>query len=110
MAGNKLYIIGGFTPTACHRVMTNQTWQFDPTAGVGSRWLQRLNLPIARGYVPATTIGGMIYTGGVSDIVDPKPPSSIATNPLSLTQLGIPGTGAIRKHTESDRRDPRGRC
>ena len=31
---------------------------------MGSRWLARANLPVARGYVPATTIGGVIYTGG----------------------------------------------
>ena len=41
-----------------------QTWEFDPNAAVGSRWLPRANLPVARGYVPATTIGGIIFTGG----------------------------------------------
>jgi len=49
--------------------MTAQTWQFDPNAAVGSRWLQRLDYPMARGYVPAATIGGVIYTGGGSDYV-----------------------------------------
>ena len=46
--------------------MTAQTWQFDPTAAVGSRWLQALDYPVARGYVPAATIGGFIYTAGGS--------------------------------------------
>ena len=66
VAGNKLYLIGGFTIGAN---ATAQTWQFDPTLGVGAKWLQRQDLPVPRGYVPAATIGGIIYTGGGSDIV-----------------------------------------
>ena len=65
VAGNKLYVIGGFTIGAN---ATAQTWQFDPTLGVGAKWLQRQDLPVARGYVPAASIGGVIYTGGGSDI------------------------------------------
>jgi len=61
VTGNKLYIIGGFNiPVGS----TAQTWQFDPTAAVGSRWLQRLDYPVSRSYIPTTAIGGMIYTGG----------------------------------------------
>jgi len=67
VAGNKLYIIGGFN---IGTGMTAQTWQFDPNAAVGSRWLQRLDYPVARGYVPAATIGGFIYTAGGSDFVN----------------------------------------
>jgi N-acetylneuraminic acid mutarotase len=66
VAGNKLYIIGSFNANAVPPVMTNQTWQFDPTAGVGSKWLARTPYPQMRGYVPAATIGGFIYTGGGS--------------------------------------------
>src|ERR1051325_9838921 len=66
VAGNKLYIIGGFN---INIGMTAQTWQFDPNAAVGSRWLQRLDYPVARGYIPAATVGGVIYTGGGSDFV-----------------------------------------
>ena len=66
VAGNKLYIFGGFTIGAD---ATAQTWQFDPTLGVGAKWLQRQDLPLARGYVPAASIGGMIYTGGGAIIV-----------------------------------------
>ena len=66
VAGNKLYIIGGFNINVG---MTAQTWQFDPSAAVGSRWLQRADYPVARGYVPAATLGGMIYTAGGSDFV-----------------------------------------
>jgi hypothetical protein len=62
VAGNKLYIIGGFDISI--PAGTAQTWQFDPNAAVGSRWLQRLDYPVGRGYVPAATIGGLIYTGG----------------------------------------------
>ena len=66
VAGNKLYIIGSFNANAVPPVMTNQVWQFDPTAAVGSKWLARANYPLARGYVPAATIGGIVYTGGGS--------------------------------------------
>src|SRR5438128_2492041 len=65
VAGNKLYIIGGFN---IGTGSTAQTWQFDPTAAVGSRWLQRLDYPVARSYVPAATVGGLIFTGGGSNI------------------------------------------
>ncbi len=63
VANNKLYMIGGFENSTN---MIAQVWQFDPSAAVGSRWLQRADLPVARGYVPAATIGGIIYTGGGS--------------------------------------------
>ncbi len=63
VTGNKLYIMGGFN---INIGMTSQTWQFDPTQVVGSRWLQRLDYPAQRGYVPATAIGGLIYTAGGS--------------------------------------------
>jgi Metallo-peptidase family M12/Kelch motif len=63
---NKLYIIGSFNANAVPPVMTNQTWQFDPNAAIGSKWLARTNYPQMRGYVPAATIGGFIYTGGGS--------------------------------------------
>ena len=68
VAGNKLYIIGSFNANAVPPVVTNQVWQFDPTAAVGSKWLARANFPVARGYVPAATIGGFIYTGGGSNL------------------------------------------
>src|SRR5205814_6686768 len=45
VVANKLYIIGGFN---IGTASTAQTWQFDPTAAVGSRWLQRLDYPVAR--------------------------------------------------------------
>jgi len=64
--GNKLYIIGSFNANATPPVMTAQVWQFDPTAAVGSKWLARADYPLMRGYVPAASIGGFIYTGGGS--------------------------------------------
>lgn len=63
VAGNKLYVIGGFNINVG---MTSQTWQFDPDMAAGSRWLQRLDYPAQRGYIPAASIGGIIYTGGGS--------------------------------------------
>jgi hypothetical protein len=61
--GNKLYIIGGFNIGVS---MTHQTWVFDPTAAVGSRWTQLADFPLDRGYIPATAIGNLIYTAGGS--------------------------------------------
>ncbi len=61
VVNNKLYIIGGFNISTA---MTAGTWQFDPNAASGSRWLQRADLPQQRGYVPAVNIGGIIYTAG----------------------------------------------
>ena len=68
VAGNKLYIIGTFNATVVPPVVTAQVWQFDPNAAVGSRWLARTDYPVARAYVPAATIGGLIYTAGGSNL------------------------------------------
>ena len=68
VAGNKLYIIGSFNANSVPPVVTNQVWQFDPTAAVGSKWLARANYPVARAYVPAASIGGFIYTAGGSNL------------------------------------------
>jgi plastocyanin/N-acetylneuraminic acid mutarotase len=57
---NKLYTIGGFQ---INTAMTNQIWEFTPTANT---WVQKVSLPVQRGYVPATTIGNLIYTAGGS--------------------------------------------
>jgi len=61
VVANKLYIIGGFNINVG---MTQQTWQFDATAAVGSKWVQKLDYPQQRGYVPAAAIGNLIYTAG----------------------------------------------
>jgi hypothetical protein len=63
VVANKLYIMGGFN---INTNMTHQTWVFDPTAAVGSRWLQLADYPLDRGYIPATAIGNLIYTAGGS--------------------------------------------
>jgi N-acetylneuraminic acid mutarotase len=63
VVANKLYLIGGFNINVA---MTSQTWQFDPNAAIGSRWVQRLDYPSQRGYVPTAAIGGLIYTAGGS--------------------------------------------
>ena len=66
--GNKLYIIGSFNANAVPPVVTNQVWQFDPTAAVGAKWLARANFPVSRAYVPAATIGNFIYTAGGANL------------------------------------------
>ena len=66
VVANKLYILGGFDiPVGS----TNATWAFDPTAAVGAKWTQKTNYPVTKSYVPAAAIGGIIYTGGGSDIL-----------------------------------------
>ena len=61
--GNKLYIIGGFDISIS---MTHQTWVFDPTAAVGSRWTQKADYPVDRGYIPTAAYGPLIFTAGGS--------------------------------------------
>ena len=55
---NKLYTIGGFV---INIQMIADIWEFTP--GTNS-WVQKMSLPVERGYVPATTIGNLIYTAG----------------------------------------------
>jgi len=64
VANNKLYTLGGFNINVAS---TNQIWQFDPTAGIGSKWLQEVNTPEGIMYAPTCAIGGIIYVGGASD-------------------------------------------
>ena len=60
---NKLYILGGFTVTPAAAL--NSIYEFDPTLGVGAKWvLKSAVLPVAVAYVPTTTIGTLIFTGG----------------------------------------------
>ncbi len=82
---NKLYILGGFNINVGS---TNQIWQFDPTAAVGAKWLQRTNTPVGIMYAPTCTINGIIYVGGASDfqgglVVDTT--NSFSFNPVANT-------------------------
>lgn len=58
---NKLYILGGFR---INTAMTNTIWEFTPTTNVWA--LKKAVLPVARGYIPAVSFLGYIYTGGGS--------------------------------------------
>ena len=61
---NKLYILGGFT---VGNGVTNRIFEFTPGNSVGSQWAQKAaTLPVALGFVPATTIGNLIFTAGGS--------------------------------------------
>jgi plastocyanin/N-acetylneuraminic acid mutarotase len=61
---NKLYIVGGFTINPAAAV--NTIWEFTPGTNT---WVQKnAVLPAARAYIPTTTIGSFIYTGGGSDV------------------------------------------
>ena len=63
VSANKLYILGGFDIPAGNG--TSQIWEFTPP----TTWVQKAAvLPVPLGYIPTTTIGSLIYTGGGSDI------------------------------------------
>jgi hypothetical protein len=64
ISANKLYILGGFNIPGGNG--TSQIWEFTPTTNV---WvLKNAVLLVPLGYIPTTTIGSLIYTGGGSDI------------------------------------------
>jgi N-acetylneuraminic acid mutarotase len=61
---NKLYLLGGFNIPGGNAI--TDIWEFTPTTNV---WvLKNAVLPVPLGYIPTTTIGSLIYTGGGSDI------------------------------------------
>ena len=63
---NKLYILGGFDTITNGGQGINQIWEFTPSP---AGWAQKnAVLPVPLGYIPTTTIGNLIYTGGGSDI------------------------------------------
>ena len=63
---NKLYILGGFDTITNGGQATNQIWEFTPSPAA---WVQKNTvLPVPLGYIPTTTIGSLIYTGGGTDI------------------------------------------
>jgi len=62
---NKLYILGGFDTITGGGQGTSQIWEFTPP----TTWVQKPTvLPVPLGYIPTTTIGSLIYTGGGSNI------------------------------------------
>jgi plastocyanin len=111
VTGDKLYILGGFNINVAS---TNQIWQFDPTAAVGAKWLQRVNTPEGIMYAPTAAIGGIIYVGGASDyqggtVVDTT--NSFSFNPAANTIgtiAAIPrATGETRGLTFNDGTGPK---
>jgi hypothetical protein len=61
---NTLFTLGGFDIP--NGVGISQIWQFTPSP---AGWeLKNATLPVPLGYIPTTTIGNFIYTGGGSDI------------------------------------------
>ena len=52
--------------TLLNGVGTNQIWEFTPDPAA---WVQKgATLTVPLGYLPTTTIGSLIYTGGGADI------------------------------------------
>ena len=63
---NKLYHSGRLRHYHERGQGTNQIWEFTPSPAA---WVQKAAvLPVPLGYIPTTTIGSLIYTGGGSDI------------------------------------------
>jgi plastocyanin len=63
---NKLYILGGFDTITGGGQGTSQIWELTPP----TTWVQKAAvLPVPLGYIPTTTIGNLIYTGGGSNIM-----------------------------------------
>ena len=61
---NNLFILGGFDIPGGNAI--TDIWAFDPSTNA---WTQmNATLPVPLGYIPTTTIGNLIYTGGGSDI------------------------------------------
>jgi len=61
---NKIYILGGYD--VLNGVGSDQIWEFTPNP---AGWVQKSAvLPFPLGYIPTTTIGSLIYTGGGADI------------------------------------------
>ena len=61
---NKFYILGGFD--ILDGTASDQIWEFTPSP---AGWVQKnAVLPVPLGYIPTTTIGNLIYTGGGVDI------------------------------------------
>ena len=65
MYNNKLYVFGGFSALGSGAVF-NDTWVFDPTAAVNSKWtrINTANLSVGRAYIAGATLNGKIYAIG----------------------------------------------
>src|SRR5260370_18325216 len=61
---NTLITVGGFN--VANGVGTDEIWQFTPSP---AGWVQKnSHLTVPLGYLPTTTIGSLVYTGGGADI------------------------------------------
>jgi hypothetical protein len=59
---NRFFILGGFNVNTS---VTAEIWEFTPNP---AGWvLKNATLPVPRAYIPTTTIGSLIYTGGGAD-------------------------------------------
>jgi hypothetical protein len=59
---NKVYVAGGFNATD----MSEQTWVFDPTQAVGSKWTRLASADLAqpRAYIVGAAVDGLVYAVG----------------------------------------------
>jgi hypothetical protein len=98
VVANKLYIVGGFN---IGTASTAQTWQFDPTAAVGARWL-RTGLPMAR-YISRSGLADNLHRRRrlLQQLRHPRE----GLQHLLQVRLVLQHLESDRKYTESDRRD-----
>src|SRR5262249_12116238 len=76
VSNNMLYILGGFD--IVNAVGSAEIWEFTPNPAA---WVHKnAFLPFPLGYIPTTTIGSLIYTGGGVDIQPPPPGTLTDTN------------------------------
>src|SRR5262249_30862116 len=81
--------------------MTNQIWEFDPTS---NSWLQKISLPVARGYIPTVSYFGFIYTAGGSawdgtDLVDTN--DSFRFDPVANSIDSVPNIPRATRETRA---------
>jgi len=110
VVNNKLYIFGGFSALGAGSVFT-ETWQFDPLAPAGSKWTQKANMNLGRGFIAGSSLDGQIYAIGgdtwngstlvpVSNVERYDPVANTWTNMASLpTARGDMGAWAYDSTT-----------
>jgi hypothetical protein len=89
VAGNKLYVMGGFLPTSW--LSTNQCFVYDPLAAAGSRWSTLPSLSVARCYIAGAVIEDtLLYAigGDTANMISAYLYATAKVERLNLRNLG----------------------
>jgi hypothetical protein len=106
---NKAYVFGGYAPATApcaQDEMADQTWVFDPMAAAGSKWTNaNAPLSLARAYIAAATLNGMVYALGGDvlggQLLEVRPnaerldPANIAAGWQAIADMPTPSGGAL---------------